>query len=179
MRYPEGHKEAVRERIVRAAAKAIRKEGPLGVSIPSLMKKAGLTHGAFYAHFKKRDELVAEAIHSAADSTAEGLFRAAPDLACALERYLSASHLKHPEGGCVVAALGADAPREKALVRRALHRAAVGLLLLVEEKRSGAESPSDESLRIASQMVGAVTLARMIDDPALQQRLLCAARHIE
>ena len=67
MRYPEGHKEAVRERIVRIASKMLRKEGPTGISIPGVMKKAGLTHGAFYVHFKKRDELVAAAVNFAAD----------------------------------------------------------------------------------------------------------------
>ena len=179
MRYPEGHKEAVRERIVRVTAKALRKEGPLGISIPGLMKKAGLTHGAFYVHFKKRDDLLAAAVNFAADATAEGLFRAAPDLSSALDRYLSAEHVKHPEGGCVVAALGADAPREKASVRKAFHRAAHGLLMLVEEKRGRAKSPSDESIRIACQMVGAVTLARMVDDPALEARILKAARAID
>lgn len=177
MRYPEGHKEAVRERIVRVASKALRKEGPAGISIPSLMKKAGLTHGAFYVHFKKRDDLLAAAVNFAADATAEGLFRGAPDLHCALERYLSSEHVKHPEGGCVVAALGADAPREKASVRKAFHRAAQGLLMLVEEKRGAAKTPSDESIRIACQMVGAITLARMVDDPALEARILHAARH--
>lgn len=176
MRYPEGHKEAVRERIIRVTAKALRKEGPAGISIPRLMKKAGLTHGAFYIHFKKRDELVAAAVNFAADATAEGLFSAAPDLKSVLDRYLTLEHVAHPEEGCVVAALGADAPREKASVRKALHRAAVGFLALIEEKRSARKSPSDESIRIACQMLGAVTLARMVDDPALAKRILRAAR---
>ena len=178
MRYPEGHKEVVRERIIRITARALRKGGPAGVSIPGLMKKAGLTHGAFYVHFKKRDELVAAAVNFAADATAEGLFRASPDLQSALDRYLTLAHVAHPEAGCVVAALGADAPREKAIVRKAFHRAAAGLLALVEEKRSASKRPSDESIRIACQMIGAVTLARMVDDAALAQRILRAARTI-
>ena len=74
MRYPDGHKEAVKERIVRAASRALRRHGLEGVSIPALMKQAGLTHGAFYTHFKNRDELVAEAVLSAAAETAAGAF---------------------------------------------------------------------------------------------------------
>src|SRR5262245_188353 len=58
MRYPEGHKEAVRASIVESAARVLRRDGLDGVSIPALMKEAGLTHGGFYGYFKNRDELV-------------------------------------------------------------------------------------------------------------------------
>ena len=74
MRYPESHKAETRERIVRAAATALRKSGLAGVSIPALMKQAGLTHGGFYGYFRDRDELVADAIVSAASDTANGVF---------------------------------------------------------------------------------------------------------
>ena len=45
MRYPEGHKEAMRARIVEAASRALRRDGLDAVSIPALMKSVGLTHG--------------------------------------------------------------------------------------------------------------------------------------
>ena len=64
MRYPEGHKEPVRARIVQAAAFALRAKGLDGVSIPALMKNVGLTHGTFYAHFENRDALVAKAVRA-------------------------------------------------------------------------------------------------------------------
>jgi AcrR family transcriptional regulator len=70
MRYPAGHKEAVRERIVTAATSALREHGPSGMSILELMKSVGLTHGGFYAHFESRDQLVAAAIEAAATPTA-------------------------------------------------------------------------------------------------------------
>jgi len=70
MRYPQGHKEEVRAGIVEAASRALRRDGLAGVSVPALMKEAGLTHGGFYGHFKNRDELVAEAVLAAAEATA-------------------------------------------------------------------------------------------------------------
>ena len=69
MRYPDGHKEQVRAQIVRTAARALRELGLEGISIPALMKKAGLTHGGFYVHFKDRDDLVAAAVEHAAAET--------------------------------------------------------------------------------------------------------------
>ncbi len=69
MRYPDGHKEEVRASIVASAARTLRKKGLAGLSIPALMKEAGLTHGGFYLHFHNRDELVAEAVMAAAEGT--------------------------------------------------------------------------------------------------------------
>lgn len=177
MRYPDEHKDAVRARIVEAASRALRRSGLDGVSIPALMKKAGLTHGGFYAHFSDRDELVAEAVRHAALETAEEVFESAPTLDEALARYLSVAHADRPDHGCVVAALGADAPRQHAPVRRAFGWAAAGLLQLVQEKLdSRQKSPSDEALALTSRMVGAIVLARLLDDPRLIARLLAVAR---
>ncbi len=167
----------MRARIVEAASRALRRSGLDGVSIPALMKKAGLTHGGFYAHFSDRDELVAEAVRHAALETAEEVFESAPTLDEALARYLSVAHADRPDHGCVVAALGADAPRQHAPVRRAFGWAAAGLLQLVQEKLdSRQKSPSDEALELTSRMVGAIVLARLLDDPRLIARLLAVAR---
>jgi TetR/AcrR family transcriptional repressor of nem operon len=179
MRYPDGHKQAVRERIVQAASAALRQHGLSGVSIPALMKQAGLTHGAFYAHFADRDELVAEAVRRAADGTADKVFAAGLPLRGTLERYLSPAHLGHPEDGCVIAALGTDGPRQPAGVRRSFADVARGFLGLVDRKlhpKGGARQPSDRALACAAMMVGAVVLGRLVDDPALAARILSAAR---
>jgi TetR/AcrR family transcriptional repressor of nem operon len=179
MRYPQGHKQAVRQRIVTSAAKTLRERGLDGVSIPALMKSAGLTHGGFYAHFESRDDLVAAAIEAAGAQTAEGAFSDAHSLDEALGLYLSGAHLEHPELGCPVAALGADGARQTPAVRRAFARAAKGLLELVERKlhpRRRAREISDEALRLTATMVGAVVLGRLVQDRALAERILSVAR---
>jgi TetR/AcrR family transcriptional repressor of nem operon len=179
MRYPEGHKEEVRERVVRAAATALRRDGLAGIGIPALMKRAGLTHGAFYSHFADRAELVAEAIASAASDTAGAVFGEGVPLRETLARYLSAGHLDHPEQGCVIAALGTDGHRQPARVRRAFAEVARGFLRLVQTKLrpdAPAGTISDEALRLASTMIGAVVLGRLVGDPTLAARLLRAAR---
>lgn len=178
MRYPESHKQAVRQRILEAAAEELRRHGLSGIGIPALMKRAGLTHGAFYAHFPSRDALVAEAIRTAAADSAAGPLADALPLQQSLAHYLSTEHLAHPERGCVIAALGGEGSRQPAPVRSAFAAAARGLLAAIERKlhpRRPAPEPSDAALRLASAMVGAVVLARLVEDPALARRLLEAA----
>jgi TetR/AcrR family transcriptional repressor of nem operon len=176
MRYPEGHKAQVRAGIVKKAARALRRDGLTGVSIPALMKKAGLTHGGFYSHFGSRDELVAEAVRTAADETgAAVLSKEAGDLQATLASYLSMDHAQHPERGCVLAALGTEGRRQAAPVRRAFAYAARGFIDLIAQKLEPG-APADEALRLSSQLVGAVVLARLVDDPDLAARVLEAAR---
>jgi TetR/AcrR family transcriptional repressor of nem operon len=181
MRYPDGHKQAVREKIVEAASRALRREGLAGVSIPALMKRAGLTHGGFYVHFRDRDELVAEAVTAAAEQTGERVLSdAIGGLDATLRAYLSPEHVHRPAEGCVLAALGTDATRQRAPVRRAFARAAQGFLRLIEKKlhpRSAAGNLSDDTLVVAAQMIGAVILARLVHDEALAERILASARH--
>lgn len=177
MRYSDEHKAAIRAKIVEEASRALRQGGLDGVSIPAIMKRVGLTHGGFYAHFADRDELVAEAVRQAGNETAERLFEPAPSLDAALGTYLSAQHAAHPEHGCVVAALGTEAPRQGAAVRKAFAWVAKGLLQLVQSKLDPREQTlSDEALERTSKMVGAIVLARLLDDPKLTNRLLATAR---
>ncbi len=177
MRYSEEHKDAVRATIVEEASRALRRSGLDGVSIPALMKRVGLTHGGFYSHFADRDELVSEAVRHAALETAAGVFESAPDLESALGAYVSRQHVEHPEHGCVVAALGAEAPRQRVSVRKAFAWAAAGLLQLVQDKLDSRQKGlSDEALELTSRMVGAIVLARLLEDPRLTARLLAVAR---
>jgi TetR/AcrR family transcriptional repressor of nem operon len=176
MRYPEAHNDTVRARIVAIASRALRKDGLEAVSIPKLMKAAGLTHGGFYVHFKNRDELVAEAvIHAAQD----GAF--SPDATAkeAFAKYLSKGHVDHPEFGCVIATLGMEGSRQHGKVRKAFAEVARGLIRHVEKRlhpKSEKGALSDEALKHASQMVGAVILARLVQDEELAKRLLESAR---
>ncbi len=187
MRYPAGHKEEVRVRLVTAAGHALRRAGLDGVSIPALMKKAGLTHGGFYAHFDDKDDAVAAAVMAAADETAARVFGPAASVEALLAVYCSPEHVARPGDGCVVAALGGEGRRQGPKVRRAFAYAARGLLRLVEQKlapvAAGEEEEedtdaglSDEALALCSRMVGAVVLARLVDDAALRDRLLATAQ---
>ncbi len=182
MRYPEGHKESVRASIVESAARALRRDGLDAVSIPALMKEAGLTHGGFYGYFENRDQLVAEAVMWAAQQTAARvLSEDAGDLRAMLDQYLSEAHAKHPELGCVIAALGTEGRKQPRPVRRVFGEVARGFVRLVDRqlrRKKPAAEPSDAALRLSAQMIGAVVLARLVDDEALGRRILEAARSV-
>jgi TetR/AcrR family transcriptional repressor of nem operon len=184
MRYPEGHKEEVRKRLVQAASSALRRDGIDGVSIPALMKKVGLTHGGFYAHFKNRDALVAAAVDAAADETAAKVLDA--PVSAVLQAYLSAAHVARPGEGCVVAALGTEGRRAKGPVKRSFARAARGLVRAIDRSlrptvprvsldETTTDELSDAALEHTARMVGAVVLARLVDDDGLRDRLLRVA----
>jgi len=66
-------KDASHERIVSAAARAIRRSGYDGTGVADIMKEAGLTHGGFYAHFSSRDAMLREALERAGRDSAQRL----------------------------------------------------------------------------------------------------------
>jgi TetR/AcrR family transcriptional repressor of nem operon len=176
MRYPEGHRESVSARIVEAASRLLRQDGLDTVSIPKLMKLAGLTHGGFYNHFRDRDDLIAQAILHAAQSSPIAGDRLAARM---FDAYLSKGHALHPEHGCVVAALGAEGARQKGPVRRVFAQIGRGFLRHVERTLhpdAAKDSLSDEALATASRIVGAIVLARLVDDDRLAGRILAAAK---
>lgn len=56
------HKQQTREQILMAAAALFSHKGFDAISIDDVMQQAGLTRGAFYAHFKSKSALYNEAI---------------------------------------------------------------------------------------------------------------------
>src|SRR5437764_5079406 len=161
-------KEQTRERILRAAARAIRKHGYEGVGVADVMKEAGLTHGGFYAHFESRDALLAAAADQAGAETLEILTRAiatakpGQELTALVDTYLSDRHVAAPEQGCVIAAAGSEVPRQQAEVRRAASRRIKDLVSLIERQLPewGKSAAHDKAMSTAATLVGALVLAR-------------------
>lgn len=177
-------KEASHERILSVAARAIRKTGYDGTGVADIMKQAGLTHGGFYAHFASRDAMLAEAADRAgAESVAaaaEAVAKAPPAqaLAALLRAYLSQSHIDHPEFGCPVAALGSEMPRQAPEVRRAATRRIKEMVDLVARQSPdwGQPGAHEKALVTVATMVGAVVLARAVDEPGLSDAICQAAQ---
>lgn len=172
-------KEASHERIVSAAARAIRRSGYDGTGVADIMKEAGLTHGAFYVHFASREAMLAEAADRAGSESiaaAESVVATVPPdkaLVAMLDAYLSKEHLEHAERGCPVAALGSEMPRQAPEVRRAATRHIKGMIDLVARQSPdwGRPAAHQEALVTVSTMVGALLLARAVDEPGLSDDL--------
>lgn len=176
-------KEASHERIVEAAARAIRRSGYGGTGVADIMKDAGLTHGGFYAHFASREAMLAEAADRAgAESVAtlERVAAAAPPkqaLRALLRAYLSKAHVEGAETGCAVAALGSEMSRQAPEVRRAATRRIKEMIDLVARQSPdwGQPGAHEHALVTVATMVGALLLARAVDDPRLSDALRDAA----
>ena len=175
-------KQASHERIVVAAARAIRRSGYDGTGVSDIMKEAGLTHGAFYAHFASREAMLAEAASRAcaesAAVAAEVVASVPPDqaLASMLGAYLSPEHLAQVEQGCPLAALGSETARQAPDVRRVTTRHVKEMIDLVARQLPdwGQPGAHERALVTVSAMVGTLLLARAVDDPGLAEGL-CAA----
>ena len=172
-------KEASHERIVSAAAKAIRRSGYGGTGVADIMKEAGLTHGAFYAHFASREAMLAEAADRAgaeSNAFAASVIAAAPPnqaLQALMQAYLSNEHLVGIESGCPVSALGSEMPRQSPEVRRAATSRIKEMIDLVARQLPdwGQPSAHQRALVTVATMVGTLTLARAVNDSALSEAL--------
>jgi AcrR family transcriptional regulator len=172
-------KETSHERIVDAAARAIRRSGYDGIGVADIMKEAGLTHGGFYAHFASREAMLAEAADRAgAESVAAmariaSTVRAPQALKMMMKAYLSKEHLENVETGCAVAALGSEMPRQAPEVRRAATNRIKEMIDLVARQLPNWGQPGahEQALVTVSAMVGALVLARAVDDPRLSDAL--------
>jgi AcrR family transcriptional regulator len=176
-------KDVTHDRIVEAAARAIRRSGYDGTSVADIMKEAGLTHGGFYAHFASREAMLAEAADRAgADSVAASTrvtASAPPEQALQrlLQAYLSKEHVNGVEMGCPVVALGSEMPRQAPEVRRAATRRIKEMIDVVARQSPdwGQPGAHEHALATVATMVGAVLLARAVDDARLSDALLKAA----
>jgi TetR/AcrR family transcriptional repressor of nem operon len=184
MRYDSEHKQRTRERLLKETAKAIRLEGPHKVGVAAVMARAGLTHGGFYAHFKSRDEMIAEGVREMFREGGERLKQslAAGGPAAALrdyiDFYLSPAHRDTRTGGCPLPFLSADAPRLPEAVRARFAEGVQALeTSLAEPLRAlGRGDPQAEAGSLLAEMVGALALARAEPDRARADEMLRRSR---
>ena len=168
-----------RERIVETAARRFRERGFDGIGVADLMKEAGLTHGGFYGHFSSKEELIAEASARSLIGSLEAFSKAAErapgdPLSAVAAAYLTARHRDNPGAGCLLAALGPDVSRQGPAVRRSVTgyvRAAVELLMTLIPGKSKA-ARRQKAISTYATLVGAMVMARAVDDRALSQEIL-------
>jgi TetR/AcrR family transcriptional repressor of nem operon len=159
-----------RRRILDEASRLFRAKGFDAVSVAEVMKAAGLTHGGFYGHFTSKDDLIAQTLAHvlAVDAGGGGDFRAY------VEAYLSPRHRDNAAGGCPTACLVADIRHQTAAARAAMTE---GLRSQIDRASAALPGVGPADRRRAAigswaAMVGAVILARAIDDPALSDEIL-------
>jgi TetR/AcrR family transcriptional repressor of nem operon len=180
MGHSREEKEKNHRQIVDVAARRMREAGTDGPGVAEIMKAAGLTHGGFYKHFDSRDELVAEAVEAAL-AQGEAGYREATEgaedpLRAFVDWYLSPGHRDDPGSGCAVVALGADAGRGDERVRAAYGAQVERYIAHLEGLLDGGEDARRRAIAAVTSMVGALLIARAVDDEELSEEILCEAR---
>lgn len=184
MPYMPQHKQETRERIIRGARRLFNRKGFAEVTIEEIMAEAGLTRGGFYRHFTTKDELYSEALRQFicrnppedwqrkhVDPCAQGATLAR----MIMDAYLSQDHLQDRDGSCPTAGLASDVSRSSARVKRAF-REVVEMMLTVFAANLCGPDARERALALISLCVGAMVVARAVDDPALAKAFRTAAR---
>jgi TetR/AcrR family transcriptional regulator, transcriptional repressor for nem operon len=172
---------AHREQILDAAGTLFREHGFDGIGVADIMQRAGLTHGGFYGHFASKDDLAAETtarIFGRGGWAERITGKAKPALADVVRSYLSPRHRDEPGHGCFFAAIGSDVARQPRSIRHAFTDGVRGRLDALRDLMPG-PSPSARRRRAVATLaglVGALMLARAVDDPELSDEILKAAR---
>lgn len=181
MRVSRVQAEENRERVINVASRLFREHGFDGIGLKDLMKGAGLTQGGFYKQFASKDDLAALASRRALESATRRWSDAAADTSDSLESiisfYLSKDHSGEKAEGCPLVALGSDAARQTAEVRRPFEDGIRAHFEVLEELIGEGDdrARSGKAMAILSMMVGAVTLSRIIEDELLSTSVLDAA----
>jgi TetR/AcrR family transcriptional repressor of nem operon len=167
-----------REAILTNAARLFREKGVPGVGVDALAEAAGMTHGSLYSQFGSKDRLLAQSLEYGFARTGD-LAAQIKSIAESISLYLSPAHRDNPGRGCFMAALGGDMPRQSADVRKAFTQVVKGNVARLAGKltEGTSEERQDEMLATVVSMVGAMVLARAVDDPEFSDRILSVTRY--
>ena len=182
MRKSKAETAKTRQRIVEVASEAIRNKGIDATGVAEIMAAAGLTHGGFYRHFGSKEELVTEAVALSRNDYLAGTLSAAEQGPEALlkhfQEYVSPVHRDDVGSGCPLAANGSELVRSDATTR---HNATEAFRLWFGKaapymRSQGDASKTEMAISVVTNMIGALTMARLVDDPEFSERILEATR---
>jgi TetR/AcrR family transcriptional repressor of nem operon len=184
MRYSGTHKAETHARLVRLAGRALREKGPEKLAVAELMGTAGLTHGGFYAHFKSKDALLAEALEDVFAESRQKFQRFAEGLPPRealvryIDTYVSPAHRDRHASGCPIVALNSDLPRQSRRFRTAFDAGVKMLMADLANWIDAAGIADGDALAgpVFTAMAGAVAVSRAVSDKRLSDELLAAAR---
>jgi TetR/AcrR family transcriptional regulator, transcriptional repressor for nem operon len=176
MRYEKGRKDVTRQRIIDVASAQFRTHGIAAAGLAGIMTEAGLTNGAFYAHFDSKEGLV-RAVLGDALGRREQTLRAAAGREAGLEAlirdYLSPRHRDDPGHGCPTAAMVAEIARHAKATRDAFTQRNAEIIALIAAQIEGpAGARRRNAIALHSLMVGTLQLARAVNDKHLSDEIL-------
>jgi TetR/AcrR family transcriptional repressor of nem operon len=184
MRYSPEHKAEVHQRILQDASRRVRAEGLTGAGVAAVMRDNGLTHGGFYKHFESKDELLLESLREAFREFADKLVAVAEQSGsespwkAIVKAYLSVDYCRHIEQGCPISALAPEMARVDSKMRGQIVTELVKYKDRFTPFMPGRRKQDKERnfFVIFSTMIGTIEIARILPDPAVQERILSGTR---
>ncbi len=182
MRYSKDHKQATRQRILEAAGRRFKQDGIDGAGVAAVMSDAGLTNGAFYAHFASKEDLVANVLADQLRAQRQSFDAQPPDregLEAFIRSYLSPQHRDQYADGCPSAALLDEIARRPAATKQVYTDELMGVIDDIASRLdpTDAEAARTDALTLFGLMLGTLQLARALTDRDLSDQLL--ARGVE
>ena len=182
MRYGKDHKQATRQRILEAAGRRFKQDGFDGAGVAAVMSDAGLTNGAFYAHFASKEDLVANVLADQLRTQRQSFDVQPTDLAgleAFIRSYLSPQHRDQSADGCPSAALLDEIARRPAATKRVFTDELMGVIDDIASRLdpTDAEATRTDALTLFGLLLGTLQLARALTDRDLSDQLL--ARGVE
>jgi TetR/AcrR family transcriptional repressor of nem operon len=167
-----------RERILKAASRLIRERGISGAGVDALTEAAGMTHGILYSQFGSKERLVEEALGFAIGASGKTTAGAAT-LDQYISGYLSSEHRDKPGQGCPLAALVCEMPRQSSGVRETFTAGLRGMVRQMTSRMDAGlkqRKRDEEALATIASLIGALVLARAVNDPKLSDGILRATK---
>ena len=179
MRYKPEYKQQKRQELLNITGQIAKKNGFAATGVDGLMKAAGVTSGAFYSHFSSKQDLLKALVEYELQQSfnmwqSNPHHNAADWINFELDRYLTPSHLEHPEQGCVLPTLATEVARADDTIKQAYEKE----LLRGHALFSAHLASEEKAWAIMSQLVGAVLIARAMHDPELQKSILQANKMV-
>jgi AcrR family transcriptional regulator len=181
MRYGKDHKQATRQRILEAAGRRFKQDGIDGAGVATVMSDAGLTNGAFYAHFSSKEDLVANVLADQLRTQRHNVDAQPPDragLEAFIRAYLSPEHRDQCADGCPSAALLDEIARRPTATRQAFTDELLNTAddIAARINPPDTQTPRTDALTILGFMIGTLQLARALTDRDLSDQLLARSR---
>jgi TetR/AcrR family transcriptional regulator, transcriptional repressor for nem operon len=171
MRYPAEETAAKHDRIVKEASRLFRERGFENVTVGEVMKAAGLTHGAFYAHFASKQDLQEAAVAYGQGVSRDRVQRSETKKSKGsyADGYLSQRHRDNPGAGCTMAALAQEVARSTPEIKATFERG-------LEEILSALGGDRKEAIFQTAALLGGIVLARAVRDSHFSDEILASVR---
>lgn len=180
MRYPPDHKERARARLIEASGRQFRQHGFGGIGVDGLAREAGVTSGAFYGHFKSKDDAFEAALKTGLDEL-EAAIRGLQDArgACWLEAfvdlYLEQKRTCELGASCALQSLTPEVQRSDEATKTVFEERFDRIVAAIAQGLEGRDRPGRARALLAV-LTGAVTLARACRSPKTGEQIAKGAK---